>query len=76
MGWEVEKIIRGATKHGLRDSNAKAKKYLRQRLGTAKKANLPNTCPIWTSVGLFEWHWPADHIHINFFFLRSVLAEI
>ena len=27
-------------------------------------------------MGLFEWHWPADHVHINFFFLRSVLAEI
>ena len=71
-----QKILRGATKHGLRGSNAKTKKYLRQRLGTAKKANLPNTCLIWTSVGLFKWHWPADHEYINFLAVGALWAEI
>ena len=71
MGWEVEKIIRGATKPGLRGSNAKTKKYLRHGPVAAKNANLLNTCPIWTSEDLFERYWSTEkESEIRFKILR------
>ena len=43
---------------------------------TAQKINLPKTCSIWASYGLFESHWSTYYEYINFLFLWYIGRDI